>query len=255
MSACRLPIAALLVLAIAPVGEVQAGFPSENVTLLSHLPPHVFPGSPSRGNDCWGYVSPSGREYALMGMRNALNVVDITNPSFPTIVGSVAHAESNWSDVKTYLHYAYVVNEENGGIDVIDLANIDFGFVSLVQRVTANGVQTSHNVAIDTDSGFLYLCGSNISNGRLVAFDLSDPANPTYAGAVPSSEGEYVHDAQIVTYTEGPYAGKQIAFGADGAFGMEVFDVTNKGNMFRLSLTTYPNLGYSHQCWLSGDRQ
>ncbi len=25
--------------------------------------------------------------------------------------------------------------------------------------------------------------------------------------------------------------------------------------MFRLSLTPYPNLGYSHQCWLDDDRQ
>ena len=64
-----------------------------------------------------------------------------------------------------------------------------------------------------------------------------------------------MHDAQVVTYTSGPYAGRQIAFGADGAFGLEIFDVTDKSNMFRLSQTPYPNLGYSHQCWLSDDKQ
>jgi hypothetical protein len=68
---------------------------------------------------------------------------------------------------------------------------------------------------------------------------------------VPVNQGEYVHDAQVVTYA----GGQQIAFGADGAFGLEIFDVTNKSNMFRLSQTPYPNLGYSHQCWLSDDRQ
>jgi choice-of-anchor B domain-containing protein len=254
-SAARGGLAILLAAGMTHVAPVHADFPSDNVTLLSHMPASSFPGAPARGNDCWGYVSPSGREYALMGMRNALAVVDVTNPSFPTIVASVNHSESNWSDVKTYQTYAYVVNEQGGGIDVIDLANVDFGFVAHVQSVTAAGVQTSHNVAIDEDSGFLYLCGSNIENGRLVAFDLSDPANPTYAGAVPNNQGEYVHDAQIVTYTEGPHAGKQIAFGADAEFGLEIFDVTNKGNMFRLSQTAYPNLGYSHQCWLSDDRQ
>ena len=76
MIARRLPIAILLAFAAAATARVDAGFPSDNVTLLSHIPADAFPGSPARGNDCWGYVSPSGREYALMGMRNALNVVE-----------------------------------------------------------------------------------------------------------------------------------------------------------------------------------
>jgi hypothetical protein len=32
------------------------------LTLLSRILPEQFVGSPERGNDCWGYVSPSGRE-------------------------------------------------------------------------------------------------------------------------------------------------------------------------------------------------
>ena len=242
---------ALLAACIAGHPVVKAGFPSNNVTFLSNIPAESFPGSPSRGNDCWGYVSPSGREYALMGMRNGLAVVEITDPSFPAIIASVPHSESNWSDVKTYQNYAYVVNESSGGIDVIDLADVDNGNVIHVQSVTDAGVQTSHNVAIDRESGFLYLCGSNIAGGRLVAFDLSDPANPTYAGEVPLNGGESVHDAQIVTYP----SGRQFAFAADGGFGLEIFDVTNKSNMFRVSQTTYPNLGFAHQCWLSDDRR
>ena len=246
----HLAVAALLTLGARGL-VVHAGFPSNNVTFLSRIPAESFPGSPSRGNDCWGYVSPSGREYALMGMRNGLAIVEITDPSFPTIIASVAHVESNWSDVKTYQNYAYVVNEAFGGIDVIDLADVDNGNVIHVQSVTDAGVQSSHNVAIDEESGFLYLCGSNIANGRLVAFDLSDPADPTYAGEVPLNNGEQVHDAQIVTYPDD----RQIAFCADGDFGLEIFDVTNKNNMFRLSQTPYPNLGFSHQCWLSDGRQ
>ena len=37
--------------------------------------------------------------------------------------------------------------------------------------------------------------------------------------------------------------------------GLDIYDVTDKSNMFRLSRTTYPNLIYCHQCWLSDDRQ
>ena len=84
-----------LALAALVVSQANGQFPSENVTLLSHILPGEFPGAPTRGNDCWGYLSESGREYALMGMRNGMAVVEVTDPSFPVILGSVAHVESN----------------------------------------------------------------------------------------------------------------------------------------------------------------
>lgn len=125
------------------VTQANGQYPSENVTQLSHILPGDFPGAPQRGNDCWGYVSESGREYALMGMRNSMAVVEVTDPSFPVIIESIPHVESNWSDMKTYQHYAYVVNEGFGGIDVVDLADVDNGNVTLVQRVTDGGLQSS----------------------------------------------------------------------------------------------------------------
>ncbi len=243
---------------VLPVGSpALAQFQSENTSLHAWLNLAELGGA-SSGNDCWGYTSPSGREYALMGIRNALVVVEITDPGNPEIIGSVSHANTSWGDVKTYSHYAYVVNDNGGGgMDVIDLSDVDNGNVTLIQRVTAGGLSTSHNVAIDTDSGYLYLAGSNLNgdSGRLVAFSLSDPEDPTFAGQVASGVGSYVHDAQIVTFESGPNAGKQIAFCANGGTGLDIYDVTNKSNMFRLSRTTYPNLSYAHQCWLSEDRQ
>ncbi len=212
-------------------------------------------GGANNGNDCWGYVSPSGREYALMGVSNKLVVVEITDPSNPLITASVSHTTSLWVDVKVYLDHAYVVNESGGGLDVIDLSDVDNGNVTLVQRFTAGGYSSSHNVAIDTDSGFLYVCGSNLNGGRLVAYDLSSPGSPTFAGQVASGVGVYVHDAEIVTFTSGCNAGKQIAFCANGGTGLDIYDVTDKLNMFRLSRSTYPNLSYCHQVWLSEDGQ
>ena len=209
----------------------------------------------SSGNDCWGYVSPSGREYALMGVSAAMVVVEITNPASPVIIGSVAHSNSTWGDMKTYQTYVYVVNESGGGFDIVHLSDVDNGNVTLVATVTAGGISSSHNVAIDETSGFLYMCGSTPAGGRLQAWDLSDPKNPTIAGSVSSGAGAYVHDAQIVTYTSGPNAGKQIAFAANGGIGLDIYDVTNKNNMFRLSRTQYPGISYAHQCWLSDDGQ
>lgn len=235
--------------------QAQAGNASENVTLMSHISLGEFTTNPGNGNDCWGYVSSSGREYALMGISNAMVVVEITNPQNPVIVEYINHSNSLWGDVKTYGDYCYVVNESGGGMDVVDLSDVDNGNVTLVQQVTIGGLSSSHNVAIDTDSGFLYICGGNINGGRLVAFDLTDPANPTLAGQMPSSDGVNVHDAQIVTYTDGPYAGLQIGFSSDGGAGFSIYDVTNKSNMFLISRVSYPNHSYTHQCWVSEDKQ
>ena len=149
---------------VAPAG---AQFASENVQLKSWIDLPVF--GATSGNDCWGYTSPSGREYALMGVRIALAVVEITDPENPVIVAQIPHSNSLWADVKTYGEYCYVVNETGGGMDVIDLSDVDNGNVTLVQQLTTNGLSTSHNVVIDTNVGYLYLCGSNLNGGRLVA--------------------------------------------------------------------------------------
>lgn len=96
-----------------PVDIATAGgFPSENVTLLSQVALEDFPGQPIRGNDCWGYVSPSGREYALMGLYNEVAVVEVTSPSDPVIIAEISHAPSNWCDIKVYQDHAYAVNKE-----------------------------------------------------------------------------------------------------------------------------------------------
>ena len=234
-------------------GEV---FESLNVDLLSQVPLNGFASNPATASDCWGYVSPSGREYALIALRNAMAVVEITDPVNPVIIEEISHNATLWGDVKVYLDHAYVVNDGGGGgMDVVDLSDVDDGTVTLVQRLTIGGLAVSHNIAIDTTSGFLYTCGSNLNGGRLVAYDLADPDNPVVVGQMSSAQGVGIHDAQVVTYTTGPYAGKQIAFCAAAGTGLDIYDVTDKSNMFRLSRSVYPNLGICHQCWLSPDRQ
>ncbi len=176
------PFAAALVLVLLVGSPALGQFESENTSLYAWLDLDDLGGA-STGNDCWGYVSPSGREYALMSIRNALVVVEITDPADPVIIESIPHTASLWGDVKTFGHYAYVVTDQNGdGIQVIDLADVDSGVVSLVRTVPQP--DTSHNVAIDTASGYLYLAGPGFNGGRLVAYDLSVPDDPTIAGQV-----------------------------------------------------------------------
>lgn len=246
----------MVVFVLVVIGSAQAQFSSSKVSLYAHIMLSDFTDNPTSGNDCWGYVSPSGREYALMGLNNSLAVIEITDQANPFIVGQVSHSNSWWGDVKVYQEYCYVVNEAGGGLDVIDLSGVDNGVVTLIQRVTSNGLSRAHNIAVDTDSGYLYCCIPNINDKRLVAYDLSDPSNPVLAGQMSAENGgEAIHDCQVVTFSTGPYAGKQICFGAGEERGLDIIDVTDKSNMFRISRTTYPHLTYCHQCWLSDDRQ
>ncbi|MBL6997256.1 MAG: choice-of-anchor B family protein [Phycisphaerales bacterium] len=232
--------------------ERSLGFTSENVQLKSWLPLNELDNADS-GNDCWGYVSPSGREYALMGTSSGTVVVEITNPGNAQVVASLSGNNSLWRDIKTYGTYMYCVSEGGGGIQVFNLNNVDLG---QVQSLGSAGSGSSHNVAIDTESGFLYRTGAN--NDGLMMYSLANPASPVQVG---SWSDRYVHDAQVVTYTDGPFAGRQIAFccaGFSGGWsdtGLTIVDVTNKSNPFVVSQTYYSNAAYSHQGWLSEDRK
>lgn len=231
------------------------GFESENVVLLSRISLGDFGAQYTSGNDSWGYTSPSGREYALMGLNSATAFVEITNPRDPVIIATIPHPSSLWSDIKVYGHHAYVVNENffGGGLQVIDMQGIDDGVVTLANTVTHGGsLRRAHNLVVDEDSGYLYLCGANWPTSGLVAYSLADPANPVYVGAYSSV---YVHDAHVVTYTTGPHAGRQIAYCSVGSYGIDIVDVTDKSNMFRVSRTTYSDLAYSHQGWVDVERQ
>ncbi|MCP3905695.1 MAG: choice-of-anchor B family protein [Planctomycetes bacterium] len=237
-------------------GGVPLEFDSDGVQLLSWLPISEFPGSHTASNDCWGYVSPTGREYALLGLSAGTGIVEITNPGDPVIVEMIPGPQSSWHDIKVFQNHAYVVSEAGNGIQVIDLTNVDFGVATLVNEITTGGSAT-HNVAINADSGRLYRTGGS-GNGLLI-YDIGfNPANPTLIGSWPT---RYVHDAQIVTYTSGPWAGKEIAFCCSGLnggsveTGLDILDVTNPGNIITLGQLIYANGAYSHQAWLSEDRQ
>ncbi|MEE9293403.1 MAG: choice-of-anchor B family protein [Phycisphaerae bacterium] len=242
----------------APPGPLAGGgqFDALGVSLLSNLRPRDLDPRSSQANDCWGYVSPSGREYAIVGLDSSTAFVEITDPADPDIIAVIPDNRSIWSDIKVYRHWAYNVNENGSGggngIQVLDMGDIDNGIVTLVQEHHGQGIRTAHNIVVDTDSGFLYAVGANIFNGGLVAYDLSDPASPSFAGAW---NGRNVHDAQVVTFKSGPNEGRQIAFCCVGGFGFEIVDVTDKSNMTSLGRTTYPAVAFAHQGWLSEDRR
>ena len=237
-------------------------YESHNVTLKSLVPTadlNKHLSSPiTRFNDCWGYTSPSNRKYGIIGSKQGVIFIEVTDTVNPTIIkGFDGDTVTTWRDIKVFGEYAYVVADDPGAdVDIFDLSQIDSGAVTLSHTINT---LASHNVAIDIDSGFLYRCGGSGFYSGFEVFDLNTtPGNPPSVG---NWSARFFHDMQVVTYTSGPYSGKQIAFcfspknGSGGGNTLDILDVTDKNNIRELSRAYYLNGSFSHQGWLSPDKQ
>ena len=85
---------------VTPCVDGMAGeYACHRVDLLAHMPLEALGGSTEQAilaNDIWGWTSPdSGKEYALVGLRNATAFVDISDPVNPVYLGSLP-ATSAW---------------------------------------------------------------------------------------------------------------------------------------------------------------
>lgn len=226
------------------------------------------------GNDCWGWTDPSsGKEYALMGLDNGTAFVDISEPTQPIYLGklSTETIPTIWRDIKVYKDHAFIVadfstnipeNDKNHGIQIFDL-NI-LGGISKPTNFTYDFLYMehgqAHNISINEESGFAYSVGTNTFDGGLHVINISDPKNPTFSVGY-QSEG-YTHDAQVVNY-KGPdvdHQGKEIFIGSNGRHPQEddkvvIIDVSDKKNIQTITSFDYPNIGYTHQAWLTDDHR
>ena len=234
------------------------GYACLGVTLRARLP-HADMGG-ARGNDIWGWADPvSGNEYAIVGMTNGTAFVDVTNPEAPVYVGRLATAttSSNWRDIKVYQDHAYIVADGAGphGMQVFDLTRLR-GVVApqnFSADVVYNDFTNAHNLAINEDTGFAYVVGTNTCNEGLHIVDIRTPNNPMFANCHPAF---HTHDTQCVSYAgpDADYAGREIcASSAEDV--VEFVDVSNKVSPVTISIATYPQLGFVHQAWLTEDHE
>jgi choice-of-anchor B domain-containing protein len=254
-------------------------FECNGLDLLGLKQLSTFSSNPSSGNDIWGHVDlNNGREYALIGLRNALSVVDVTRPRRPREVGSITGPSTTWRDVKTYQFfdeaegrwkaYAYVTADAvNQGLWVIDLSGLPFS-ISLVN--TYDEFSSAHNIYIsnvDYATGqalpgltpYVYILGSNRNGGAFRTLDISDPVNPVEV-TPPPGNARYVHDATSLTITDARTS--QCAPGHNpcelfidfNESTVDIWDTTDKNNPFRISSTPYSGASYTHSGWWSQDK-
>lgn len=198
-------------------------------------------------NDIWGYVDSLGNEYALVGLRNSTEIVDVTDPDNPVKLFSIPGPHSTWRDLKTWSHYAYVTNETGNGLLIIDLANLPNTIATKETNFNAE-LATAHNIFID-EKGFAYMFGFNDSvrslptdqRGAYIIDLRNDPWNPTYAGRYAAA---YVHDGYVrgdTMWASQVYAGN-----------FAVVDVRVKGSVTVLATQETPSR-FTHNSWLTDD--
>ncbi len=196
-------------------------------------------------NDVWGWADPNtGKEIGLIGLREGVSILDVTDASAPIEITIVPGPSSTWRDMKVWEGYAYVTNETGQGILVIDLTDLEnfdenswFYWAPILDDIGGT-LSSCHNIYID-EFGFAYLAGCNLNGGGNIIVDVTDPGNPVYVNAAPPV---YAHDVYVrdnIMYSSEIY---------NGALG--IYDVSNKNNVVQLASQQTPS-SFTHNAWLS----
>ena len=246
-------------------------FPCDKIDLLSYIPSSAL--GATFVNDIWGWTDPqTGHDYALVGAAEGLVIVDVTDPKRPVVMGMLpTHSTEGgdfWRDVKVYADHAFIVSEnDNHGMQVLELTqlrDIDLSGGPVTFEESAHydiddDENHAHNIAINEETGYAYIVGSDDCAGGPQMVKISDPLNPTKAGCF--ADHGYSHDTQCVTY-RGPdadYYGHEICFSSNGNVPspntLSIVDMTDKVNPVGIANKSYGEAGYSHQGWLTPDQK
>ncbi|MFC2085615.1 choice-of-anchor B family protein [Bacteroidota bacterium] len=255
---------------------LAANFGCKNVDLVSYITNKDL-GAPHGvlTNDVWGWTDPdTGKEYALVGRNDGTTFIDISNPSYPVVLGVLTRTEGSpisiWRDIKVYKNHAFIVADGAGAhgmqiFDLTELRNVTEPPAIFEETAHYGGIYSAHNIVINEETGFAYTVGNNLGGevcaGGSHMINIQDPINPSFAGCFAhTGTGRrgtgYTHDAQCVVYS-GPderFTGKEICFAANET-AISIADVTDKAQPVAIAKGTYPNPGYTHQGWLSEDHR
>ena len=211
---------------------------SLNMTEFGTLNP-----DPVRYSGSWGWTSPDGIEYALLGGYHGTHVIAIDDSSNIVESGFIEGQPSNWREITVIGDHAYVVTEGRGdlsGMQVIDLSPLPDS-VHLVTTYTTTFTQ-GHIIMRDitVDSAIVYVSGTSTTGG-VHMIDVSDPSNPVEVGIY--DPPYYVHDAHVHG---------NLLFASALSVGLDIVDITDKSNPVLLSHISHPG-DFTHSAWTTAD--
>lgn len=230
---------------------------SSNLSLVGSLEYNTTQEGYNMANDIWGYVSPNGTEYALVGLKTGFSVVSLADPANPTEMFFIEGQYTVWRDIKVWDEYAYVVSDNTSeGLLIVDLSDMT-GSTYMYTTTDNNGdymFSKAHNIFID-EFGKAYAFGGNVvaggsqNDGALIfdvtQTDLSTNTLPTNLGHV---DQFYLHDGMVrgdTLWGAAIYEGKFYAVDVSDPANTSVF---NGGLAFHET----PN-EFAHNCWISDD--
>lgn len=189
-------------------GLADGKFPCDDVDLFSIVSPQELVGLGKEGttsvrlNDIWGWTDPqTDKEYALVGLTNAVSFVDISDPSNPVVIGKLNESSvaakyktltdpnyeackvgigdteyskslkegSAWRDHKVFKDHLFIGSDAQAhGIQVFDLTKLrvyDGTFLEFDQDALYADLANSHNVVINEETGFAYAVGATNAYG------------------------------------------------------------------------------------------
>jgi choice-of-anchor B domain-containing protein len=141
--------------------------------------------------------------------------------------------------------------------DLTQLRNVNSPPIAFSETANYNGFDIAHNIAINQDTGYAYVVGTELYDGGPYILDLSDPIAPVHVGGF-GFDG-YTHDTQVVVYhgTDVEHFGKEIAFNSN-TDELTIVDFTDKSALNStqiISKSSYASSGYVHQGWLTEDHR
>ncbi|MBN4057038.1 choice-of-anchor B family protein [bacterium AH-315-J21] len=219
--------------------------PDYNLNLLANRP--VTSGV---AKDIWGWTNPvDGKEYVLLCVGSGLEIYDIATPTNPILVATVNALGSDLKDVKTFQRYAYAA-EQGGPIQIIDLGFLPDSAIT-VGAFTAPDITGSHNIYIDTLTGFAYLAMNGAGRRDIRILDLTNPISPTEVGALSQTDA---FCSVGTADTHDMWCEGDTCYYASLNDGILVIDVTDKSAPTFIQMHRYSK-NFTHSIWPSADRK
>jgi len=269
------------------VNNKAGSFDCNNIDLLAHMPLGDFSSKPSAANDIWGHVDlNTGDEYAILGIKNGVAVVNVSDPISPVEVGTINGISSGWRDVKVYQHfdeslnlwraYAYSSMDVEGieYITIIDLNHLPHS-VNLVERNRAvamahniyiTNVDHTLNIALPGLTPSLQIVGSDEFSGAFNSYSLTNPATLTPLSNVTSRGNGYTHDGASLNITDNrkntdcqTSDANCTVFIDFNEKEMKLWNISDADNVKALGIAEYNDVNkenqYVHSGWGSEDKQ
>ncbi len=210
----------------------------------------------------WGWTSPEGREYAIMGSLDSIYFIEITNPQKPVLRDAEAgkYLRCIHREFKTYKNYCYAVADEGpSSLQIFDLSYLPDSVHKVYDSDTLS--TRAHNLFIDNDK--LYLADNKVIKIRenrppdvqfyvLTVASLADPEKPVLISHLepPKINDEYIH-----AETHDLFVRNDTAYCSNGYSGLFVYNYANPLNprLIASIQPPYPQHGYNHSSWLSAN--